>query len=110
MKVGDTVKVAAALKGAPDETYKIIRNTDGKLALDDVMGTALDELKQGAVQLVKKEGEMKKDKIMCCCLGCTKEAEYVVVYGNAPTDATESCVQHVGLLAGDAESFEVHKI
>ena len=40
-RVGDTVKVCAALEGAPDEIYKVIRNMDGKLALDDVMGTAL---------------------------------------------------------------------
>jgi len=51
LKPGDTVKVCSALKGAPDEIHKIIRNTDGKLALDDVMGTALDELKPESIKL-----------------------------------------------------------
>ena len=53
-QVGDTVKICAALEGAPDEIYKVIRNTDGKLALDDVMGTALDELKPEAINLVEE--------------------------------------------------------
>jgi len=53
-QVGDTVKVCAALQGAPDEIYKIIRNMKGKLALDDVMGTALSELRPEVVQKVEE--------------------------------------------------------
>ena len=51
IKEGDTVKVRASLEGQPDEIHKVIRNTDGKLALDDVMGTALGELNPEAIQI-----------------------------------------------------------
>ena len=51
IKEGDTVKVSAGLKGAPDEIYKIIRGKGGNLILDDVMGTALSELNPEAIKL-----------------------------------------------------------
>lgn len=51
IKEGDTIKVSSAVKGAPDEIYKVIHNTDGKLAIDDDMGTALSELNPEAIKL-----------------------------------------------------------
>jgi len=52
---GDTIKVCAALQGAPDEIYKVIRSSkSGELILDDVMGTALSELKPEVVQKVEE--------------------------------------------------------
>ncbi len=71
--------------------------------------------KEKALEIFKiyvfEEDKMSKERIMCCCLGCTKEAEYIVIYGNAPNDATESCVQHVGELGdNDTGRFEVVRL
>ncbi len=46
--------------------------------------------------------------IKCCFISpsgkeCEKEAEFTVIYGNAPNDATESCSCHIGEL-GDNDS------
>ncbi len=56
------------------------------------------------------------DKIKCCFVNtkgswCGKEAEFEVVYGNAPSDVTESCARHIGELVDDRiERFEVGRI
>ncbi len=51
---GDTVKVKAALRGAPDEFYKIVRGKNRNLILDDVMGTDLMEINPKAIQKVEE--------------------------------------------------------
>lgn len=56
------------------------------------------------------------DKTMCCFIGqdgksCKSEAEFEVIYGNAPGDVTESCARHSGQLVDDRiERFEVVRI
>ena len=50
LKSGDTVSVASALKGAPDEFYKIKMGKNGTLILDDDMGTEINELDPEAIQ------------------------------------------------------------
>ena len=55
IKEGDTVKVEAAIRGAPDEIYRVIRSSTTKeLILDDVMGTALSEIRPEVIQKVEE--------------------------------------------------------
>lgn len=40
--------------------------------------------------------EVMKMKRHCCFLSCDKEAEFMIAYGTAPDDYTDSCKEHVG--------------
>ncbi len=58
-----------------------------------------------------------KEKILCCYIRpcdskeCEEEAEFEVIYGNAPNDATESCSRHIGELGdNDTGRFEVVRL
>ena len=54
--------------------------------------------------------------IKCCFINrdgkeCDREAEFEVIYGNAPNDATESCSYHIGELGdNDSGRFEVIRL
>ena len=56
------------------------------------------------------------NKIMCCYISpngkeCEKEAEFTVIYSNAPNDVTESCSCHIGELVDDnIGRFEVIRL
>lgn len=51
----------------------------------------------------------------CCYISqdgddCSKPAEWLIVYGQAPDNYTESCTHHVGHLLTDAEEHRVYQI
>ena len=55
IKEGDIVKVESAIKGASDEIYRVICSSKtGELILDDVMGTALSELRPEVIQILEE--------------------------------------------------------
>lgn len=59
--------------------------------------------------------EMRRKEMMqqyrhCCQLGCPEKAEFVIRWGNAPDDYTESCYTHVGELLSPGEANIVWEI
>ena len=48
---GDEVIVSFAIEGAPSERHKVILGKEGKLILDDDMGTKLTDLNPEAIDL-----------------------------------------------------------
>jgi len=73
LKPGDTVKVCSALKGAPNNFYKIQLGKNGALILNDAIGTKLSELNPGAIQ--KTYNDCPK------CNGSGIDAKQTVVAG-----------------------------
>lgn len=55
LKPGDTVKVRSAIEGAPDEVFKVIRDKEGDLVLDDVMGTEIKDINPQVIQKINNE-------------------------------------------------------
>ncbi len=66
--------------------------------------------------IIKEKNDMEKNKIMCCFISrsgenCEKEAEFEVIFGNAPSDITESCSNHIGELGdNDSGRFETIRL
>ena len=58
---------------------------------------------------LKKERK-SKPAVKCCKIGCNKDAKVVICYGNAPTDCTESCSEHIADLLTEAKEHRLYQI